>query len=151
MERLTEDKQIGPWASLKDKAEAIPGAFANYDCLMAHMTAVTRLKYYEDLEEQGLLVVLPCKVGSIVYIITGLWISEYTVQEITVDDMFLQFKCVNEEYAPECRKFVFFMSGLAKPYSLPVKKPRPLYRFLNQEGGSQYETQCDYRSVISFA
>lgn len=50
MERLTEEKQIGPWASLKDKAEAIPGAFANYDCLMAHMTAVTRLKAYEDTE-----------------------------------------------------------------------------------------------------
>ena len=48
MERLTEEKQIGPWASLKDHAEAIPGAFANYDCLMAHMTAVTRLKAYED-------------------------------------------------------------------------------------------------------
>ena len=48
MERLTEEKQLGPWASLKDHAEAIPGAFANYDCLMAHMTAVTRLKAYED-------------------------------------------------------------------------------------------------------
>ena len=94
MERLTEEKQIGPWASLKDKAEAIPGAFANYDCLMAHMTAVTRLKAYEDtgltpdeitamrhtLEEyhrtadpllsakaQGRVVVLPCKVGDVVY------------------------------------------------------------------------------------
>ena len=50
MKRMTEEKQIGPWASLKDKAEAIPGAFANYDCLMAHMTAVTRLKAYEDTE-----------------------------------------------------------------------------------------------------
>ena len=48
MERLTEERQIGPWASLKDKAEAIPGAFSNYDCLMAHMTAVTRLKDSED-------------------------------------------------------------------------------------------------------
>lgn len=48
MERLTEEKQLGPWASLKDHAEAIPGAFANYDCLIAHMTAVTRLKAYED-------------------------------------------------------------------------------------------------------
>lgn len=48
MERLTEERQLGPWASLKDKAEAIPGAFANYDCLIAHMTAVTRLKEYED-------------------------------------------------------------------------------------------------------
>lgn len=67
MERLTEEIQIGPWASLKNKAEAKVGAFADYDCLMAHMEAVTRLKYYEDLEEQGLLVVLPCKVGDTVY------------------------------------------------------------------------------------
>lgn len=48
MERLTEEKQIGPFASLKDKAEAVPGAFATYDCLYAHMVAVTRLKEYED-------------------------------------------------------------------------------------------------------
>ena len=48
MERLTEEKQLGPFASLKDKAEAKPGAFRDYDCLYAHMTAVTRLKAYED-------------------------------------------------------------------------------------------------------
>ena len=48
MNRLTEEKQIGPFASLKDKAEAKPGAFADYDCLYAHMLAVTRLKAYED-------------------------------------------------------------------------------------------------------
>lgn len=48
MERLTEEKQIGPFASLKDKAEAVPGAFGTYECLYAHMVAVTRLKEYED-------------------------------------------------------------------------------------------------------
>ncbi len=48
MVRLTEEVQIGPFASLKDKAEAVPGAFGTYDCLMAHMTAVTKLKQYED-------------------------------------------------------------------------------------------------------
>lgn len=48
MERLTEEKQIGPFAALKDKAEAVPGAFGSYDCLYAHMVAVTRLKEYED-------------------------------------------------------------------------------------------------------
>ena len=31
MERLTDKVQIGPWASLKDKSEAKPGAFADYD------------------------------------------------------------------------------------------------------------------------
>ncbi len=48
MERLTEEEQIGPFASLKDKAECVPGAFTTYDCLYAHMIAVTRLKRYED-------------------------------------------------------------------------------------------------------
>lgn len=48
MERLTDETQIGLFASLKDKAEAVPGAFGTYDCLYAHMVAVTRLKEYED-------------------------------------------------------------------------------------------------------
>ena len=48
MERLTKEKQIGQFASLKDEAEAVPGAFGTYDCLYAHMVAVTRLKEYED-------------------------------------------------------------------------------------------------------
>ena len=48
MERLTEEKQVGPFASLKDKAEAVPGAFGTYECLYAHFLAVTRLKEYED-------------------------------------------------------------------------------------------------------
>lgn len=71
MERLTEEKQIGPFAALKDKAESVPGAFGSYDCLYAHMVAVTRLKEYEDTgpidrfrelaraEQDGRLVVLP--------------------------------------------------------------------------------------------
>lgn len=48
MERLTEEMQIGPFATLKDKASAIPGAFNTYDCFYAHMVSVTRLKQYED-------------------------------------------------------------------------------------------------------
>src|SRR5574344_1489848 len=48
MDRLTEETQLGPFASLKDKAEAKPGAFHDYDCLYAHMVAVTQLKAYED-------------------------------------------------------------------------------------------------------
>ena len=48
MDRLTEETQLGPFASLKDKAETRPGAFHDYDCLYAHMVAVTQLKAYED-------------------------------------------------------------------------------------------------------
>lgn len=97
MERLTEEKQLGPFASLKDKAEAVPGAFGTYDCFYAHEVAVTRLKEYEDTglepkeiaevqeamapipfgrfhdimeaERGGRVVLLPCKVTDTVYIV----------------------------------------------------------------------------------
>ena len=88
MERLTEERQFGPWASLKDKAETIPGAFSNYDCLLAHMTAVTRLKEYEDAEADGRVVVLPCKVGQRVFALLDAdqHISECEVKQIGLSD-----------------------------------------------------------------
>ena len=49
------------------------------------------LKYYEDLEEQGRLLVLPCKVGDVVYEILEetvpnhyFYISEHKVQDVSV-------------------------------------------------------------------
>lgn len=59
-----------------------------------------RLAHYEDLEEQGHLVVLPCKVGDTVYCILedspvyypetdGWYISEETVCEITTKGLIL--------------------------------------------------------------
>ena len=44
-----------------------------------------RLKLYEDLEEQGLLLRLPCKVGTTVYIIVGKDISKQSIKRITID------------------------------------------------------------------
>lgn len=50
-----------------------------------------KLREYEDLEEQGLLVRLPCKVGDKVYIIIDdsipephFYIEEYEVQDLSV-------------------------------------------------------------------
>lgn len=57
MERLTERYDIAPdgesdvWVKQHD-----------------YISAVRKLCDYEDLEEQGLLVKLPCKVGDIVYV-----------------------------------------------------------------------------------
>ena len=106
MERLTEEKQIGPWASLKDKAEAKVGAFADYDCLMAHMTAVTRLKEYEDLmdldqlrelthaDKGGRVVTLPCRVGDKVLDLLSDYI--FTVERIEIGYPYgVLFRCGN--------------------------------------------------------
>lgn len=44
-----------------------------------------KLADYEDLEEQGLLVRLPCKVGDTVYVPTRNFISELRIVLISVD------------------------------------------------------------------
>jgi hypothetical protein len=47
--------------------------------------AIEKLKRYEDLEEQGRLVKLPCKVGNTVYVIVGKNISAQKIQRATID------------------------------------------------------------------
>lgn len=51
------------------------------------------LKSYKDLEEQGLLVRLPCKVGDTVYVQTRNFISELRITLVSVDtsDMSMYF------------------------------------------------------------
>lgn len=48
--------------------------------------ALEKLAEYEDLEEQGLLIKLPCKVGDTVYAINCNEIIESTVTEITLNE-----------------------------------------------------------------
>jgi hypothetical protein len=75
MERLTRRLN-------NNKIVAIKGDSCNYsansfDCQLSEgrkrlKTALEKLADYEDLEEQGLLVRLPCKVGTEVYYILGI-------------------------------------------------------------------------------
>ena len=70
MERLTVDygKQFSPFRyAMKDGSDAEIGYFKNYDAFYSHMLMVQKLGEYEDLEEQGLLLRLPCKVGDTIY------------------------------------------------------------------------------------
>lgn len=55
-----------------------------------------RLKEYEDAEEQGRLLKLPCKVGDTVYAITRKVISEFTVEHFDLYDseIFVSWRCV---------------------------------------------------------
>lgn len=47
--------------------------------------AMNALAAYEDLEEQGLLVRLPCKVGDTVYVPTRNFVSELRIIMVSVD------------------------------------------------------------------
>ena len=55
-------------------------------------TAIEKLATYEDLEEQGLLVRLPCKVGDSVFIIVGKDISRQGIRKIEISDNSIIFK-----------------------------------------------------------
>ena len=68
-ERLTEKTKDCFGYRLKDGSDAEVGFFKNYDAFYSHMMTVKALGEYEDLEEQGLLLRLPCKVGDTVWFI----------------------------------------------------------------------------------
>lgn len=54
--------------------------------------AIEKLKRYEDLEEQGRLIKLPCKVGDTVYVIVRKNISVQKIQRATIDsEMKIEF------------------------------------------------------------
>ena len=45
-----------------------------------------KLKDYEDLEEQGLLLKLPCKVGDTVWFAGNKYVNDYVVRRFIFDD-----------------------------------------------------------------
>lgn len=65
------------------------------------------LKKYEDLEEQGRLIILPCKVGDIVYGISMGKLISLTVNEISIfymkGEKIINVKCQNND---EFRNYV---------------------------------------------
>lgn len=69
LEELKSYKDIGTLKELKELKEN--GAFTGVE--LAKLAIMQKeLKEYKDLEEQGLLVRLPCKVGTEVYYILGI-------------------------------------------------------------------------------
>jgi len=69
LEELKSYKDIGTLKELKELKEN--GAFTGLE--LAKLAIMQKeLKKYKDLEEQGLLVRLPCKVGTEVYYILGI-------------------------------------------------------------------------------
>nr|DAU16657.1 MAG TPA: ribosomal protein [Caudoviricetes sp.] len=81
MERLTERYGIAPdgesdvWVKQHD-----------------YISAARKLCDYEDLEEQGLLARLPCKVGDSVFIIVGKDVSKQGIRKIEISDNGIIFK-----------------------------------------------------------
>lgn len=78
MERLTERERNvdGTGVAKEEITDGLLKPFAD--------KILTKLADYEDLEEQGLLVRLPCKVGDLVFIIDGENICRRKVKSIKI-------------------------------------------------------------------
>lgn len=80
MERLTQRENDKLILVKQDNGEYIP-AYWDED----NFKAIKKLSTYEDLEEQGLLVRLLCKVGDTVYVPTRNFVSELRITMVSVD------------------------------------------------------------------
>lgn len=68
----------------------------------------------ENFKDRSRFVEIPCRVGDTVYVMNSLWVSEYTIEEIAYDGIFWRFYCKNDDYAIECRSFMFFNERIGK-------------------------------------
>ena len=83
MKRLTEKNDVGSYYFPKcfEKCNGL-GASSKCDNCENMTNACEKLGAYEDAEEQGLLLRLPCKVGDIVYVPTRNFIAELEITEV---------------------------------------------------------------------
>lgn len=88
MERLTE------WIDDGEHRQAIPKTDIRNN---GHNKCCNKLAEYEDLEEQGLLVRLPCPIGATVWDICGMDIRENVVSGLEYDKGGKWFLWANED------------------------------------------------------
>lgn len=84
-----------------------------HGCGLAGKDCFTKLAQYDDLEEQGLLLRLPCKIGDTVYSVTRDFISEYTICSIEVynEGFFFRWRCEKGIYI-NVRGFTNYQIGI---------------------------------------
>ena len=91
MERLTDKNDVGSYFYPKcfEKCDGL-GASSKCDNCEIMTSVCEKLGKYEDLEEQGRLVKLPCKIGDKVWHISGRDIKEDVISgiEYSYDGMF---------------------------------------------------------------
>ena len=113
MERLTKRELIEPKIGKKIVGCNYKDEDCNDSCLV-HVScrwndkALEKLKEYEDLEEQGLLIRLPCRVGDNVWDIAGRKIREQIVDgiEYRTDGFFIYAN--EDEWLGKLNELVFF-------------------------------------------
>lgn len=98
MERLTRRSANGTGVYATPSGEPVKWEDNRHNVLQ-------KLTEYEDLEEQGRLIKLPCKVGDTVYVIVGKNISVQKIQRATIDSE------MKIEFCTKRRGFALFNIG----------------------------------------
>lgn len=121
LEELKSYKDIGTLKELKELKEN--GAFTGLE--LAKLAIMQKeLKKYKDLEEQGLLVRLPCKVGDTMYDIIGkpLRIVEHKVDAFHIDKKGFHLQIINGVLEKKQEAKVYFSREEAKKKLEEMKK-----------------------------
>lgn len=118
MERLTERERNvdGTGVAKEEITDGLLKPFAD--------KILTKLAVYEDLEEQGLLVRLPCKVGDTMYDIVGkpLRIVEHKVDAFHIDKKGFHLQIINGVLEKKQEAKVYFSREEAKKNLEEMKK-----------------------------
>ena len=84
MKRLTARTETGHAYLVNVKPDEQEVDSPHKNTLQCILDCFERLAQYEDLEEQGLLVVLPCKVGDTVYAPFRKEVKEYKIERVDI-------------------------------------------------------------------
>ena len=84
------------------------------DCVHYDVCLFMKDKTCMHFKPKSRFVELPCEVGQTVYQVLGFSIHEYKITQIRFDDLMMWFYCENEEYAVECRNFLFDITRIGK-------------------------------------
>lgn len=121
LEELKSYKDIGTLKELKELKEN--GTFTGLE--LAKLAIMQKeLKEYKDLEEQGLLVRLPCKVGDTMYDIVGkpLRIVEHKVDAFHIDKKGFHLQIINGVLEKKQEAKVYFSREEAEKKLDEMKK-----------------------------
>ena len=93
MKRLTKVMNCNDGNKLYDFSNEVVSEYKEHSERVR--VALKKLADYEEAEDQGLLVKLPCKVGDTVYSVTRNFISEYMVCSIEMynEGFFFNWRC----------------------------------------------------------
>lgn len=124
MERLTKISESGNAYYPKCFEEPCFGSgFCKDDNCKLMYEVCKKFADYEDLEEQGLLLKLSCKVGDSVFIIVGKDISKQRVKEIKISDIGIEMATSRRTFSMSCvGKNVFLTRAEAEKKLKEVKE-----------------------------